>query len=142
MIPRLLDKVPRVAGAARHISIQQLAGYWTATQRGPAHTLSRSVEVLLAVDKTVFLIDSTEAEDKILQDIKAHDDTSPSGQGAKSRGRGSSYFDTAISWLLDSHTLSRSVEVLLAVDKTVFLIDSTEAEDKILQDGTCFGSHC
>jgi hypothetical protein len=27
------------------------------------------------------------------------------------------------------------VEVLLAVDKTVYLVDSTEAEDKILQDG-------
>ncbi|KAJ5246686.1 hypothetical protein N7468_001669 [Penicillium chermesinum] len=41
------------------------------------------------------------------------------------------------SWALISptHTLSRSVEVLLAVDKTVFLIDSTDAEDKILQDG-------
>ncbi|KAJ5587527.1 uncharacterized protein N7459_003292 [Penicillium hispanicum] len=33
----------------------------------PAHTLSRSVEVLLAVDKTVFLVDSSDAEDKILQ---------------------------------------------------------------------------
>lgn len=41
------------------------------------------------------------------------------------------------SWALipPAHTLSRSVEVLLAVDKTVFLIDSTESEDKILQDG-------
>lgn len=27
------------------------------------------------------------------------------------------------------------MEVLLAVDKTVFLIDSSDAEDKILQDG-------
>lgn len=27
------------------------------------------------------------------------------------------------------------MEVLLAVDKTVYLVDSTEAEDKILQDG-------
>ncbi|KAJ5802754.1 Vps16 N-terminal [Penicillium pulvis] len=41
------------------------------------------------------------------------------------------------SWALipPAHTLSRSVEVLLAVDKTVYLVDSTEAEDKILQDG-------
>ncbi len=41
------------------------------------------------------------------------------------------------SWSLipPAHTLSRSVEVLLAVDKTVYLVDSTEAEDKILQDG-------
>ncbi|KAJ5160211.1 uncharacterized protein N7482_007215 [Penicillium canariense] len=41
------------------------------------------------------------------------------------------------SWSLipPAHTLSRSVEVLLAVDKTVYSVDSTEAEDKILQDG-------
>ncbi|KAJ5546499.1 hypothetical protein N7494_004084 [Penicillium frequentans] len=41
------------------------------------------------------------------------------------------------SWALipPAHTLSRSVEVLLAVDKTVYLVDSTEAEDKVLQDG-------
>ncbi|KAJ5690020.1 hypothetical protein N7462_004412 [Penicillium macrosclerotiorum] len=41
------------------------------------------------------------------------------------------------SWSLipPAQTLSRSVEVLLAVDKSVFLVDSTEAEDKVLQDG-------
>jgi hypothetical protein len=47
----------------------------------PAHTLSRSVEVLLAVDKTVFLVDSTEAEDKILQDGPfKHISVSPNGR--------------------------------------------------------------
>jgi hypothetical protein len=46
---------------------------------------------------------STERESVCAGGIKAHDDTSPSGQGAKSRGRGSSYLDTAISWLLDSN---------------------------------------
>lgn len=47
----------------------------------PAHTLSRSVEVLLAVDKTVYLVDSTEAEDKILQDGPfKHVSVSPSGR--------------------------------------------------------------
>lgn len=47
----------------------------------PAHTLSRSVEVLLAVDKTVFLIDSTDTEDKILQDGPfKHTSVSPSGR--------------------------------------------------------------
>ncbi|KAH1278330.1 hypothetical protein LV164_005819 [Aspergillus fumigatus] len=41
------------------------------------------------------------------------------------------------SWSLipPPYTLSRSVEVLLAVDKTIFLIDSSEAEDKVLQNG-------
>ncbi|RJE18873.1 Vacuolar protein [Aspergillus sclerotialis] len=41
------------------------------------------------------------------------------------------------SWSLipPTYTLSRSVEVLLAVDKTVYLIDPSEAEDKVLQNG-------
>ena len=41
------------------------------------------------------------------------------------------------SWSLipPSYTLSRSVEVLLAVDKTVYMVDPTEAEDKVLQNG-------
>lgn len=46
---------------------------------------------------------STERDRVCAGGIKAQDDTSPSGQGAKSRGRGSSYLDTAISWLLDSN---------------------------------------
>ncbi|RMJ22317.1 Vacuolar protein [Aspergillus sp. HF37] len=47
----------------------------------PAYTLSRSVEVLLAVDKTVFLIDPTEAEDKVLQNGPfKHVSVSPTGQ--------------------------------------------------------------
>ncbi|KAJ5697427.1 hypothetical protein N7488_011111 [Penicillium malachiteum] len=47
----------------------------------PAHTLSRSVEVLLAVDRTVYLVDSTEAEDKILQDGPfKHVSVSPTGR--------------------------------------------------------------
>ncbi|EAW13214.1 tethering complex subunit VPS16 [Aspergillus clavatus NRRL 1] len=41
------------------------------------------------------------------------------------------------SWSLipPPYTLSRSVEVLLAVDKTIYLIDATDAEDKVLQNG-------
>ncbi|KAJ5279625.1 hypothetical protein N7478_004997 [Penicillium angulare] len=46
----------------------------------PAQTLSRSVEVLLAVDRTLYLIDSTEAEDKVLQDGPfKHVSMSPTG---------------------------------------------------------------
>ena len=33
------------------------------------------------------------------------------------------------------YTLSRSVEVLLAIEKTIYVIDSTEAEDCSLQNG-------
>ncbi|KAL1986479.1 hypothetical protein VTN96DRAFT_6238 [Rasamsonia emersonii] len=41
------------------------------------------------------------------------------------------------SWSLipPSYTLSRSVEVLLAVDKTIYVVDATEAEDRMLQNG-------
>ena len=47
----------------------------------PAYTLSRSVEVILAVDKTVFLVDPTEAEDKVLQDGPfKHASVSPTGR--------------------------------------------------------------
>ncbi|PYH49546.1 tethering complex subunit VPS16 [Aspergillus saccharolyticus JOP 1030-1] len=47
----------------------------------PAYTLSRSVEVLLAVDKTVYLVDPTEAEDKILQNGPfKHVSVSPTGR--------------------------------------------------------------
>lgn len=42
-----------------------------------------------------------------------------------------------LSWSLipPAYTLSRSVEVLLAVDKTVYMVDATEAEDRMLQNG-------
>jgi len=41
------------------------------------------------------------------------------------------------SWSLipPAYTLSRSVEVLLAIDKTIFVVDVTEAEDRGLSDG-------
>ncbi|KAL5360541.1 Vps16, N-terminal region-domain-containing protein [Aspergillus floccosus] len=47
----------------------------------PAYTLSRSVEVLLAVDQTIYLIDPTEAEDKVLQNGPfKHASVSPTGR--------------------------------------------------------------
>ncbi len=47
----------------------------------PAYTLSRSVEVLLAVDKTIYLVDPTEAEDKVLQNGPfKHASVSPTGR--------------------------------------------------------------
>jgi vacuolar protein sorting-associated protein 16 len=47
----------------------------------PAYTLSRSVEVLIAVDKTVYVIDATEAEDKVLQNGPfKHISVSPTGR--------------------------------------------------------------
>ena len=47
----------------------------------PAHTLSRSVEVLLAIGSTVYVVDSTECEDRILQDGPFnHIRVSPSGR--------------------------------------------------------------
>lgn len=47
----------------------------------PAYTLSRSVEVLLAVDNTIYLIDPTETEDKLLQNGPfKHVSVSPTGR--------------------------------------------------------------
>ncbi|MCJ1394801.1 hypothetical protein MMC18_007681 [Xylographa bjoerkii] len=44
---------------------------------------------------------------------------------------------TVYSWSLipPAYTLSRSVEVLLAMDKTIYVVDTSDAEDRILQDG-------
>lgn len=47
----------------------------------PAHTLSRSVEVLLAIGETIYVIDSTEAEDRMLQNGPfKHVSVSPNGR--------------------------------------------------------------
>ncbi|KAK2754493.1 hypothetical protein FQN54_006894 [Arachnomyces sp. PD_36] len=47
----------------------------------PAYTLSRSVEVLLAIDETIYVIDSTEAEDRMLQNGPfKHVSVSPNGR--------------------------------------------------------------
>jgi vacuolar protein sorting-associated protein 16 len=49
----------------------------------PAYTLSRSVEVMLAVDKTIYVIDATEAEDRGLTDGPfRHVSVSPNGRFA------------------------------------------------------------
>ncbi|MCJ1433241.1 hypothetical protein MMC27_002600 [Xylographa pallens] len=47
----------------------------------PAYTLSRSVEVLLAMDKTIYVVDTSDAEDRILQDGPfKHVSVSPNGR--------------------------------------------------------------
>ncbi len=47
----------------------------------PAYTLSRSVEVLLAIDKTIFVVDAAEAEDRGLSDGPfKHVNVSPNGR--------------------------------------------------------------
>ena len=47
----------------------------------PAYTLSRSVEVLLAIGRTIFVVDASEAEDRILQDGPfKHLSVSPNGR--------------------------------------------------------------
>ena len=49
----------------------------------PAHTLSRSVEVLLAIDKTIFVIDARDSEDRGLSDGPfKHVSVSPNGRFA------------------------------------------------------------
>jgi hypothetical protein len=47
----------------------------------PAYTLSRSVEALLAIGETIYVIDSTEAEDRMLQNGPfKHVSVSPNGR--------------------------------------------------------------
>ena len=47
----------------------------------PAYTLSRSVEVLLAIDNTIHVVDASEAEDRMLQNGPfTHTSVSPNGQ--------------------------------------------------------------
>lgn len=49
----------------------------------PAYTLSRSVEVLLAIDKTIYVVDASEAEDRGLSDGPfKHISVSPNGRFA------------------------------------------------------------
>ena len=45
--------------------------------------------------------------------------------------------DVVHSWSLipPAYTLSRSVEVLLALGQTIYVVDSSEAEDRMLQNG-------
>ena len=45
--------------------------------------------------------------------------------------------DLVHSWTVipPTHTLSRSAEVLLAVRQTIYVVDSTEAEDRVLSNG-------
>ena len=45
--------------------------------------------------------------------------------------------DKVHAWSLipPGQTLSRSVEVLLAIGQTIYVVDATEAEDRILQNG-------
>lgn len=44
---------------------------------------------------------------------------------------------TVHSWSLipPTYTMSRSVEVLLAMEQTIYVVDASEAEDRILQNG-------
>jgi vacuolar protein sorting-associated protein 16 len=45
--------------------------------------------------------------------------------------------DPVVSWSLISpaHSLSRSVEVLLAIGETIYVVDASECEDRMLQKG-------
>ncbi|KAI9846978.1 MAG: hypothetical protein M1837_003334 [Sclerophora amabilis] len=66
--PRLLAKPPES-------SIHS----WTLVP--PAYTLSRSVEVLLAIEQTIYVVDATECEDRVLQNGPfTHISVSPNGR--------------------------------------------------------------
>ncbi|KAL4965505.1 tethering complex subunit VPS16 [Aspergillus stella-maris] len=116
----------------------------------PAYTLSRSVEVLLAVDKTIYLVDSTEAEDKVLQSGPfKHTSVSPTGRFvALITAEGevwivSSDFQTKYSeYDPDSRVTPRAVEwcgddaVVIAWEDEVHLIGPNGASARYYYDGT------
>jgi vacuolar protein sorting-associated protein 16 len=63
----------------------------------PAYTLSRSVEVLLAIDKTILVVDATDAEDRGLSDGPfSHVSISPNGRFA------ALYTDNGKVWVVGS----------------------------------------
>ncbi|KAL5046114.1 hypothetical protein BDW71DRAFT_182838 [Aspergillus fruticulosus] len=116
----------------------------------PAYTLSRSVEVLLAVDKTVYLVDLTDAEDKVLQNGPfKHASVSPTGQFvALLTAEGkiwvvSSDFQSKYSeYDPDSRVTPRALEwcgddaVVIAWEDEVHLIGPNGAAARYYYDGT------
>ncbi|EAA57594.1 hypothetical protein AN6911.2 [Aspergillus nidulans FGSC A4] len=116
----------------------------------PAYTLSRSVEVLLAVDKTIYLVDPTEAEDKVLQNGPfKHASVSPTGQFVAlltAEGKVwvvSSDFQSKYSeYDPDSRVTPRAVEwcgndaVVIAWEDEVHLIGPNGAAARYWYDGT------
>ncbi|KAL3432443.1 Vps16, N-terminal region-domain-containing protein [Aspergillus tetrazonus] len=116
----------------------------------PAYTLSRSVEVLLAVDKTIYLVDPTEAEDKVLQNGPfKHASVSPRGQFVAlltAEGKVwvvSSDFQSKYSeYDPDSRVTPRAVEwcgddaVVIAWEDEVHLIGPNGAAARYWYDGT------
>ncbi|OJJ37415.1 hypothetical protein ASPWEDRAFT_108260 [Aspergillus wentii DTO 134E9] len=115
----------------------------------PAYTLSRSVEVLLAVDKTVYLIDPTDAEDKVLQNGPfKHASVSPTGRFvALFTGEGkiwvvSSDFQSKFSeYDPKSRTLPTTVEwcgddaVILAWEDEIHLVGPNGVATRYFYDG-------
>lgn len=115
----------------------------------PAYTLSRSVEVLLAVDKTIYAIDQTEAEDRVLQNGPfKHVSVSPSGRSvALYTGDGkvwivSSDFQSQFSeYDSKARTFPLSIEwcgddsVILAWEDEIHLVGPNGAASKHYYDG-------
>ncbi|KAL3474125.1 Vps16, N-terminal region-domain-containing protein [Aspergillus californicus] len=116
----------------------------------PAYTLSRSVEVLLAVDKTIYLVDPTEAEDKVLQNGPfKHVSVSPTGRSVAlitAEGKvwlvGSDFQSKQSEYDPDSRVTPRAVEwcgdeaVVIAWEDEMHLIGLNGAAARYYYDGT------
>ncbi|KAL9113155.1 MAG: hypothetical protein Q9227_002767 [Pyrenula ochraceoflavens] len=115
----------------------------------PAHTLSRSVEVLLALDNTILVVDATEAEDRGLSDGPfRHVNVSPNGRFAALFTEDgkiwvvSSDFQNKFSeYDSKSRTLPKSVEwcgndsVILAWEDEVHMVGPNGVAVKFFYDG-------
>lgn len=115
----------------------------------PAYTLSRSVEVLLAIGETIYVVDATESEDRML-DIGpfTHISVSPNGKfAALYTGAGKAYVITSdFQNRLSEHsskakTLPKDVQwcgndaVVIAWEDEVHLIGPSNSSAKFFYDG-------
>ncbi|KAI9760862.1 MAG: Kinesin [Chaenotheca gracillima] len=115
----------------------------------PAYTLSRSVEVLLAIDQTIYVVDATECEDRVLENGPfKHISVSPNGRFV------ALYTEDGKVWVISSdfqnklseydskaRTVPQDVQwcgnnsVVLAWDDEVHMVGPNGAASKYYYDG-------
>ncbi|KZF26620.1 vacuolar protein sorting-associated protein [Xylona heveae TC161] len=115
----------------------------------PAYSLSRSVEVLLAIDQTIYVVDATESEDRMLQNGPFHHiSVSPNGKFA------ALYTEDSKLWVISSDfqnklseydsrvkTIPNDVQwcgnnsVILAWEDEIHMVGPSGASTKYFYDG-------
>jgi hypothetical protein len=115
----------------------------------PDHTLSRSVEVLLSIGKTVYVVDATECEDRFL-DVGplSHISVSPDGrytnlysESGKAHVISSDFQESLFQHESDSKTAPKYVEwcgsdAIIAWEDEVHVIGAGDVSSSYLYDST------